>query len=91
MGRIPDALDIDRADAALHVAQTLLSGRMLLAEQIGHQRLHAGHVEHNAGAPVADQRNGTDIDMLPFFIEADPGISQFLGGNHRTVLSLMFE
>ena len=91
MGRIPDAFDIDRADAALHVAQTLLSRRMLLAEQIGHQRLHAGYVEHYAGAPVADQRNGTDIDMLPFFIEADPGISQFLGGNHRTVLSLMFE
>ena len=91
VGRIADALDIHRADAALHVAQALLSGGMVLAQQVGHERLHAGHVEHDAGAPVADQRNGTDIDMSPFLIEADPGVSQFLGSDHKAVLSLAFD
>ena len=86
VGRVADAFDIHRADAALHVAQPFLSGGMFLAEQIGHQRLHTGHVEHDAGGAVADQRDGADIDMSPFFIEADPGVSEFLGGDHWTFL-----
>ena len=91
MGRVADAFNIHRADAALDVAQPFLSGRMLLAEQIGHQRLHAGHIEHDAGAAVADQRNSADIDMSPFLVKADPGVSQFLGSDHQTVLSLTFD
>ena len=81
MARVADALDIHRADTALHVAQALLSGGMFLAQQVGHQRLHAGHVEHDAGAPVADQRHRADIDMAPFLVETDPGVPQFLGSN----------
>ena len=86
---VADAFNIHRTDAALHVAQALLSGRMLLAQQIGHQGLHAGYVEHDAGGPVTDQRDGSDIDMSPFLIETDPGISQFLGRDsfHNSQLS----
>ena len=91
VGRVADAFDIHRADAALHVAQALLSGRMILAQQVGHQRLHAGHVEHDAGASVTDQRYSSDIDVSPFLVEADPGISQFLGRDHWTVLSLTLD
>ena len=79
MGGVADTFNIHGTDAALYIAQALLSGRMLLAQQIRHQGLHAGHVEHDAGGSVADERDGSDIDMSPFFIKTDPGISQFLG------------
>ena len=49
MSRVADALNIHGADAALDVAQALFPGGMILAQQIGHERLHAGHVEHHAG------------------------------------------
>ena len=91
MGRVADAFDIHRTDAALDITEPFLSGGMLLSEQIGHQRLHAGHVEHDPGAPVPDQGYRTDIDMSPFLIEADPGVSQFLGSDHQAILSLAFD
>ena len=81
MGRIADRVDIDRADAPLHVAEAGARG-VFSAQKVGHEGLHTRDVEHNARRTVSDERHRADVDVSLALVKLDPFVPEFFGCDH---------
>ena len=53
MSFVSDGVYVDRSYSTMNVAKSRSFG-VFFAEEVGHKRLHARYVEHNAGGTVAD-------------------------------------
>ena len=74
---VADGFNIIGSNTSLHIAEPCAE-RMLFAEQIRHQRLHAGDIEQYACRSVGDQRHGAAVRVTALFVEIDPRFSEFL-------------
>ena len=90
MGSVADGIDIDGAHAALHVAQPLARG-VCFAQKIGHEGLHARHVEHDARRTVADEGDGADIGVPLALVKGEPLLPKLFGCDLHTVFSKFFQ
>ena len=80
MRRVAHRFDVHRPDASLHVAQALAEG-VRLSEQVGHEGLHARHVEHDARRPVADQGYRAHVDVSLALIKFQPALAELFGSD----------
>ena len=79
MRRVADFVDIAGADALLHVGQAR-AGRVLRAQQIRHQRMHAGRGEQNGRVVLRDDGRAGDDRVAMVFKEAQIHCAQFVSG-----------
>ena len=77
MALITHGINIVGTNTTLYVAESC-SQRMLLSQQIGHQRLHSSHVKEYARGTVRYEGNRSYIYMSPIDIKLFPGLSQFI-------------
>jgi hypothetical protein len=80
---VPDLVDVARPDALLEVGEAL-PGRVLLAQEIGHEGVHPGSGEENGGVVLGDEGGRADLDVAPCFEEIDVCFSEFLCFHART-------
>ena len=73
---------------ALYVAESGTQ-RVLLSQQIRHQRLHTGNVEHNTGRTVGYQGYCSHIYVTTVYIKLFPGFSQFIRSELSHSLGLL--
>src|SRR3989338_3899896 len=76
---ISHVIDVLRADAPLHVTETL-SRRMRFPENIRHERVHARGREENGRIILRNQRCTWDNRMTVFFKEIEIGLPNFISG-----------
>ena len=79
MAGIAHLVDVAGADALLHVRQPRAHG-MLLAHQIGHQRMHAGGGEQHGRVVLGNDRGGGDAGVALLLEEAEEQAAQLVGG-----------
>ena len=84
MRTITHQLDVTRAETPLHVHQPFTS-RVLLTQQIGHQRLHARADEQSGGIIFGNKRALRDTHMAALSEEIKEFAAQ-LGGGDSVVL-----
>ena len=66
VGRIADFVDVSCADAFLYIGQAFAGG-VLLAHEIGYERVHSGCCEQNRRVIFGDQRCAGYDSMSMFF------------------------
>ena len=74
---VADLVDVAGPDALLEVRQPP-SGGVLLAEEVGHQGVHAGGREENGGVVLGYERSGADLSVAPLLEEVDVCLSHLL-------------
>ena len=86
MGRIANLVDIAGADALLHVGQSGAS-RMLAAQQVRNQRVHARGGEQHGRVILRNDGGAGDHGVALALEEVQPHGAQFAGGHLFHVLS----
>ena len=79
MAHIADFIDITGTDAFLNIGQTG-SLRVLLAQQIGNERMHTGGGEQYGGVILRDNTGGGDDTVALFLEELQEQRAQFVAG-----------
>ena len=74
---VPDLVDVPGPDAFLEVGQPP-SGGVLLAEEVGDQRVHPRGGEQNGGVVLGYEGCGADLRVAPLLEEVDVGLSHLL-------------
>ena len=88
MALVTYGIDIVGTNAALHIAESGTQ-RVLLSQQIRHQRLHARYVEHNTGGSVRYQGYCSHIHMATVYIKLFPSFSQLIRSELSHSLGLL--
>ena len=90
VGRVADLVDIARADALLHVGQAR-AGRVLAAQQIRDERVHARGGEQNGRVVFRNDGSARNHGMALALEEIEPHAAQFAGSHllHGEILSLL--
>ena len=88
VGRVAHLVDIARADALLHVGQAR-AGRMLAAQQIRNERVHARGGEQNGRVVFRNDGSARNHGMALALKEIEPHAAQFAGSHllHGEILS----
>ena len=74
---VADLVDVPCPDALLEVGQPP-SGGVLLAEEVGYQRVHPRGGEQNGGVVLGYEGGGADLRVAPLLEEVDVGLSHLL-------------
>ena len=81
-GGVADLLDVGRAEALLHVGEARRR-RLLAAEEVGLEGLHAGGGQQHRGVVGRGHQRGRGHDLVPALLEErEVGLAD-LGGLHR--------
>ena len=80
MSIVPDIVDVVSADTFLKIGQTP-AGRMLFAEEVRREGLHAGGIEKHRRVVFRHERSGRENDMSPLFKKSQKSFAHF-GGRH---------
>ena len=88
MAFVAYGINIVGAYTALYVAESGTQ-RVLLSQQIRHQRLHSGNVEHNTGGSVRYQGYCSHIHMATVYIKLFPSFSQLIRSELSHSLGLL--
>ena len=75
---VAHVVDVAGADALLHIRQPRAHG-VLRAQQIGHQRVHAGGGEQHRGVVFRDQRSAGDDGVVLLLKELQKQAAQVVG------------
>ena len=83
MAHVAHVVDVAGADALLHVGEAVARG-VLLAQQVGHQGVHAGGGEQHGGVVLRNDGGGGNHGVALFLEEFEPQGAQIVGvyGSH---------